>query len=90
MPKYEINKFINIIENEMAQYSEINEEDILNWKTNFLNLIKKKEISKKNIKKDGNKTIFIIDDEMEIFSIVDDFLIAKEENDFKTYWNSFK
>lgn len=90
MIKYEIHKFLEIVESEMLDFPDINKEDVIYWKNSFWGLLKNNKISKKNIRRDKDKTYFCIEDEMEIFSIIDDFLISKDENDLKTYWNSFK
>lgn len=90
MIKYELNKFINIIKDEMLDFPEINKDDFKYWKTTFVELVNKNQINQKNIKKDKDNIYFLIEDEMDIFSIIDDFLIHKENNDLKTYWNNFK
>ncbi len=67
------------------------EENLLDeWKQTFLKMVENKEISSKNLKSSAKGLVFEVQDEVEIFSITQDYIDAIENNDLKTYWNTFK
>ncbi len=87
MIKYELDEFCAEIEAELLNYEELDAGDIINFKKGFMDLVAKNKISKKNFK-DG--THFEIFDEMEMFTIADDYVQAIYNNDLKTFWKSFE
>ncbi|MFV0503007.1 MAG: hypothetical protein ACK5LT_03420 [Lachnospirales bacterium] len=89
MIKYEINEFIDLIEEELRVYEHLSEDEIDDWKHIFLQLVDENKVSKQNLAKEGGIFYFKIEDEMEIFSIVDDYSFAIENNSLKDYWDSF-
>ncbi len=87
MIKYELDKFCAEIEAELLNYEELEASDIINFKKGFMELVEKNKISKKNFKDGIHFEIF---DEMEMFTIADDYVQAIFNNDLKTFWKSFE
>lgn len=69
---------------------ECTSEEVRLWKKTFLEMVNNREISNKNLKTTPKGLVFEIKDEIEIFSITQDYIEALENNDLKTYWNTFK
>ncbi len=87
--KLQLDEFINEVISDLRD-CEIEEKELELWKNTFLEMVEKKEISKKNLKSSTKGLVFEVEDEMEIFSITQDYIDALENNDLKTYWNTFK
>lgn len=87
MIKTEINEFIESIKLELLNYEELESSDIDLFETGFRKLIKENKISKKNFKDGVHFEVF---DEMEIFTIADDFANSLLNNDLVTYWKTFE
>lgn len=87
--KNEIDDFIKLIKEEFMAYEDY-EELFFEWKQGFNKLLRENKISNKNLKKAKGKTYFQVYDETEIFSIADDFVVAYEENDLKSYFRTFE
>ncbi len=87
MIKFEIEKFVEEVESELLNYEDLDVKDMLNFKKGFMELVEKNKISKKNFKDGVHFEIF---DEMEIFTIADDYVDAVFNNDLKTFWKSFE
>ncbi len=87
MIKYELEDFIAEIEAELLNYEDLSAKDTTNFKVGFMELVEKNKISKKNFKDGIHFEIF---DEMEIFTIADDYVQALFNNDLKSFWKSFE
>ncbi len=87
--KLKLDEFIDEVISDLRD-CEVEEAELTLWKTTFLDMVEKKEISKKNLKNSPKGLVFEVEDEMEIFSITQDYIDALENNDLKTYWNTFK
>ncbi len=87
--KIKLDDFIEEILTDLRD-CEIEEELLEEWKQTFLTMVENKEISSKNLKSSAKGLVFEVQDEVEIFSITQDYIDAIENNDLKTYWNTFK
>ncbi len=87
MIKYELDDFVAEIEAELLNYEELDAAATINFKKGFMELVEKNKISKKNFKDGVHFEIF---DEMEIFTIADDYVQAIFNNDLKSFWKSFE
>ncbi len=87
--KIKLDDFIEEVISDLRD-CEVEDADLALWKETFLEMVTKKEISKKNLKTTPKGVVFEVQDEVEIFSITQDFIDALENNDLKTYWNTFK
>ncbi len=87
--KIKLDDFIEEILTDLRD-CEIEEELLDEWKQTFLTMVENKEISSKNLKSSAKGLVFEVQDEVEIFSITQDYIDAIENNDLKTYWNTFK
>ncbi len=87
--KFELQEFINTIKEELAHYEDSN--DLFQiWNKYFNELVDNNEVSKINLKVIDNKKYFVIYDELEIISIVEEFVEAYDDNTLKEYFNTFK
>ncbi len=87
--KFTLDDFIFTILEELEQYEDLKGEDVEAWVKNFKLMVKENKVSNKNLKKEGDKTFFELQDEMEIFAIVDDYIEAIENNSVREYWKTF-
>ncbi len=87
MIKYELDDFIAEVEAELLNYEELDAMQINGFKKGFLEIVANNKVSKKNLKDGVHFEIF---DEMEIFTIADDYVQALDNNDLKTYWKTFE
>ncbi len=87
--KINLDDFIEEIVSDLRD-CEVEEKDLAAWKETFLKMVENKEISKKNLKASKDGFVFEVKDEVEIFAITQDYIDAIENNDLKTYWNTFK
>lgn len=87
--KIKIDEFVEEIVQDLTD-CEVDEKDIKIWEETFRKMLLEHKISKKNISETIKGLFFVVNDEMEIFSITQDYIDAIENNDLKTYWNTFK
>lgn len=87
--KFELNEFISTIKEELFQYED-GVELFSVWNKNFNELLNKNEVSKINLKIIDGVKYFVIYDELEIISIVEEFVEAYDDNTLKDYFNTFK
>lgn len=87
MIKLELDKFVEEVELELLNYEDLTAQDILGFKKGFLKLVENNKVSSKNLKDGVHFEIF---DEMEIFTIADDYVQALFSNDLKSFWKSFE
>lgn len=87
--KTELNEFKKLIKEELMAYED-GEKLFSDWEKGFNLLLKEKRISNKNLKESKGVQYFEVNDEMEIFSIADDFVIAYDDNDLKSYYKTFE
>lgn len=88
MIKMELNDFIYEVTQELICYEEIGENGAKEWEDGFKDIVSREKIGKR-IKKIGNKTYYMLEDESEIFDIADGFVEAKESANLERYWDSF-
>ncbi len=87
--KFTLEEFIFNILEELEQYEDLKAEQIEGWVKTFESMVKENKISNKNLKKIDGELYFEVQDEMEIFSIVDDYIEAIENNSVAEYWKTF-
>lgn len=87
MIKFELEQFIEEVELELMNYEELTQVDIKNFGIEFMKLIRENKISNKNYKDGVHFEVF---DEMEMFTIADDYVQALLSNDLKSYWKTFE
>jgi hypothetical protein len=80
--------FVEEVKAEMAGYEEISEELIEAWVVKFEDYVSKKK-NEKLIKK-GQDVQIKLDDEAELFKIVDRYLVAIENDEIEAYWQDWK
>ncbi|MFI3230301.1 MAG: hypothetical protein R3Y29_01955 [bacterium] len=92
MIKLEVNEFLFEVKEEIMCYEELGEKYANLWEENFNKWLINPKIKKKYIKVDKikNKTYYLIEDESDVFGIVDSYYIAVEENKIEAYWNKFE
>ncbi len=81
-------EFVEEVKAEMAGYEEISEELIEAWVVKFEDYVSKKK-NEKLIKK-GQDVQIKLDDEAELFKIVDRYLVAIENDEIEAYWQDWK
>ncbi len=87
--KFELEQFINTVKDELFQYED-GEKLFSTWHNGFNELLEKNELSKINLKTINNIKYFVIYDELEIISIVEEFVESYDDNNLKDYFNTFK
>lgn len=87
MIKVELKEFVENVKLELLNYEELTPDDVDEFEKGFYKLVKENKINKKNLE-DGKH--FEVFDEMEMFTIADDFANAVVNNDLKTYWKTFE
>ncbi|MFV0441748.1 MAG: hypothetical protein ACK5LV_10740 [Lachnospirales bacterium] len=87
--KFTLEDFEFTIVEELEQYEDIDLKYVDDWCETFRKMVKDKKISKKNLKEENGTLYFSIEDEMEIFAIVDDYIEAIENNSIPEYWKTF-
>ncbi len=87
--KFELQQFKDTVKDELLQYDD-GEKLFAVWLEGFNELLDKNQISKINLKFINNKKYFVIYDELEIISIVEEFVEAYDDNTMKDYFNTFK
>lgn len=88
MIKMNINDFIYEVKEEMICYEEIGKDGVADWEKNFNNWLNDGK-KKKHIKGEGENKVYMLEDESEIFDIVDEYIQAIEENKIREYWKKF-
>jgi len=81
-------EFVEEVKAEMAGYEEISEELIEAWVVKFEDYVSKKK-NEKLIRK-GQDVQIKLDDEAELFKIVDRYLVAIENDEIEAYWQDWK
>ncbi len=87
--KFELQDFINTVKEELTQYEDCEKLTSV-WCDGFKQLLDNNEISKINLKVIDGVKYFVIYDEVEIISIVEEFVEAYDDNTLKEYFNTFK
>lgn len=90
MIKMEIDEFIFEVKEEILSYEDLGEKKANEWEENFKKWLDDDKKKKKNVKASGNQKYYVIQDESEIFDIVDEYCDAVEQNKEKEYWNEFQ
>jgi len=78
--------FVEEIKVEMAGYEEITKEHIELWAAEFERYIKRKSLKDKRISFRGDRTYVKLDDETDLFKIVDKYFAAIENEELEQYW----
>ncbi|HOQ16060.1 MAG TPA: hypothetical protein PLL17_02490 [Defluviitaleaceae bacterium] len=86
MLKIPIEDFIEEIKAEIMSYEELGEKKALEWEKNFISLIHEKDKLIKNIEEENGKKYYCLEDESELFRIVDMYLAAVDSGEEKEYW----
>lgn len=79
-------EFIEEVKAEMGGYEEITEELIEKWVVEFEKYIKRKSLKDKRISFRGDRTFVKLDDETDLFKIVDKYFVAIENEEQDQYW----
>lgn len=87
MLKIPISDLIEEVKAEILCYEDENVAEI--WEQKFTKLIKQLGGKKSYIKKDGQKTYYIVKDESEIFSLADNYVAALSSGEEEAYWKGF-
>lgn len=88
MFKLNIKDFIAEVEAEMAGYEELGKEDIQRWMDNFNSYIGKK-VQDKRIDYKGTTPMVKLDDESDLFNIVDRYYAAVMDEDTESYFKDW-
>jgi len=78
--------FVEEVKAEMGGYEEITKELIELWVTEFEKYIKRKSLKDKRISFRGDRTYVKLDDETDLFKIVDKYYAAIENEELDQYW----
>ena len=89
MIKMPIEDFVEEVKAEIVGYEELGEEKALQWETKFLSLVNSGEKLRKNIESKNGKKFYILEDEAELFKIVDMYLAAVDQGEEKEYWEKW-
>lgn len=90
MIKLTIEDFLYEVKEEMLCYEDLGEEKAGLWEAEFDKWLNNDKIKKKNVIEKGDKKYYCLDDESEIFDIVDEYLDAVEQGKEKEYWKDFQ
>lgn len=90
MIKLELEDFIYEIKEEMECYAEIGKEGADKWEEKFRNWLDNPKVKHSNVTKNGDKVMYSVADESEIFDIADEYLTAIENNSEAEYWKKFQ
>lgn len=82
-------EFVEEVKAELAGYEEIDQEHIELWIKRFEKYLKQKNLQDKRIKFTGDKISIRLDDESDLFKIVDKYYAAIENEDLEKYWNNW-
>ncbi|MBR1738470.1 MAG: hypothetical protein IJ736_15940 [Firmicutes bacterium] len=88
--KIEIEEFIFEVKDEISCYEEYGKKQAAKWEENFRKWLANDKIKKENVKKEGEKLYYKIEDESEIFDIADEYIESIEENNEEKYWKDFQ
>lgn len=77
--------FLEEVKAEMAGYEELTKELIGEWVTSFERYIKRKSLKDKRISFRGDKVYVKLEDESDLFKIVDKYFAAVENEDLEEY-----
>jgi hypothetical protein len=87
--EFELDEFLEEIKVEMSGYEEITEELINNWETRTKAWILENVNKKNRIIKNNNSIYIQLDDESDIFKVVDRYLAAVDGDEVEAYWQGF-
>ena len=79
-------EFIDEVQAEMGGYEEITEELIEKWVAEFERYIKRKNLKDKRVSFRGDRTFIKLEDESDLFKIVDKYFVAIENEEQDQYW----
>ena len=74
----------------MECYAEIGKEGADEWEEKFRKWLDNPKIKHINVTKKGDKIMYSVADESEIFDIADEYLTAIENNSEEEYWKNFQ
>ncbi len=90
MFKITIEDLLAEVKEEMMCYEELGEEAATRWEKRFLLWLHNDKIKKPSIKQEKGKTYYTLQDEADLFSIIDHYWAAIENNEEDVYWNKFQ
>lgn len=90
MFKLSKDEFILELRAEIAGYDEITEEQEEDFVARVLKYIESEKGKNKRISTDTNSIIINLDDETDVFEIVDQYLVAILDGDVALYWANWK
>ena len=86
--KLRMEEVIANVKDELLCYEDM-EQKAEGWEKEFREWVKKHMDKSKDVIKEGDKLLFHIRDEEEIFEIADSYMDALEEGSVKAYWEKF-
>lgn len=89
MIKLDIEELIYEVKDEISCYEELGTQGADKWEEGFRNWLSSPG-KKNNITKKGDKMLYSLSDESEVFDIADEYLKALEENNVAYYWKNFQ
>ncbi|MBM7684795.1 hypothetical protein [Defluviitalea raffinosedens] len=89
MVKMPLEDFIEEVKSEIIGYEELGEEKALEWEQKFLSLVNDGAKSIPNIEVKNGKKFYQLEDESEIFKIVDMYLAAADSGEEQDYWKKW-
>ncbi|WP_341878026.1 hypothetical protein [Defluviitalea saccharophila] len=89
MVKMPLEDFIEEVKSEIIGYEELGEEKALEWEQKFLSLVNDKSKSVPQIEVKDGKKFYQLEDESEIFKIVDMYLAAADSGEEQDYWKKW-
>ncbi|HOA81633.1 MAG TPA: hypothetical protein PKK61_11325 [Defluviitaleaceae bacterium] len=89
MLKIPLEDFVEEIKSEIIGYEELGEEKAREWENKFLSLVNEAKSVTKNIEEEDGKKYYLLEDESEIFRIVDMYLAAVDTGEEKEYWEKW-
>lgn len=86
LPKEE---FIEEIRAEMAGYEELTKPLIDDWIERFQKYVQRSNLNSKRIVVKGGNTSIKLEDETELFNIVDRYYVAVDQEEIEAYWQDW-
>lgn len=86
--KMPMEEFIESVKDEILCYENM-EEIALRWEKEFAKWLEKNKGHHKDVVEEKGRIFFRIKDEDEIFEAADSYIDAKNDDNFKGYWEKF-
>lgn len=85
----ELEEFLEEIKIEMSGYEEIDEALINGWETKVKTIIEEEGTKLKGLIKKGGRYYISLEDETDIFRVVDRYFAAIDNEEIEAYWDDF-